>query len=264
MNEEVQKATIYCDGLGEVVLIHLLNIFNNDSLHSRSNLVEGKIRRGYSKCCSLSGHVNGSELMKRFNGSASAREAYFGRGYKKFKLESIKIRGEGTATTAIAIYKNPKGEVKSWQIGNHLMRDIFKNLGNCTYQSTAGQVLKDFGPFVFDPDNLLPGFENKDLHLAINEWCDGTTGPSAWHYDGVVKAACLVSAQPEGELDSIEKGGGDAGSLCLEFGGFIHSYGSKDAMLFNGAHLHGPTVPVPLNKGKGRAIRRFSFVSYLK
>ena len=263
-NEQVAKAIVYCDGFGDIVLVHLLNIFDNEDITSRSDLIDTKVRQGWSKCCSLSGHVNGSELIKNFNKNESAREAYFGKGFKKFKLQSIKIGGEGTATTAKAIYLNPKGEMKSFQIGNYLKRDIFKNTNDCNYQSTAGQVLKDFGPFVYDPDNLLQGFQLKDLYLAINEWGYGSEAPSAWHYDSVVKAACLVSAKAEGELDSIEKGGGDAGSLCLEFGGFIHTYGSRDAMIFNGSHLHGPTVPAPLNIGKGISPCRFSFVTFLK
>lgn len=149
-----------------------------------------------------------------------------------------------------------------------------RELSDNLYHIWASYVLAQLGPFVYDPYGKLASIDTDQLpptamKLAINQWEDGTHAPPAFHADGTVLAACLTSAMPSvgsGPLDSITKANCDAGGLCHEVGGYIFPYGQRDAIIFNGKDIHGPTSPFPMSRSRDvkNRVGRNSFVTFLK
>ena len=130
------------------------------------------------------------------------------------------------------------------------------------------------------PNNCTPDLGHfcyfEMLQIFGGSFLRGPTyyAPPAFHQDSRVQAACAVTAEAaEGvQLNSIPLAGADAGILLHEVGGLGFGYGSRDVVLFNGAHFHGPLPPCPRKsiedkskvegkKGKPRAHRR-SYVTF--
>lgn len=273
---------IYLDGLGDVVLLRIANAFTPDELKARTTFMETHAHFGWSKGCSLSGHINEEQAFIRFLNNPVARRAYFGRHWREYTLLGIEVTKEGKGTTAKLHYFNRNGKHKKMQFGNYIKRDVHNEsvLRGNRYHETAGSYLVTLGPYLHDPKNYLKNETKRlaaglEMKMAINSWENGTDAPPSWHSDGTVHAACLASAMPSHKslfLDSNSKLNSDAGALCLEFGGYIHPYGHQDALIFNGEHLHGPLCPAPdssyceavKNGGKKGVIGRHSFITFLK
>ena len=268
---------VYLDACGAVFLIRLLNVFNPKQLcHRKRHLLGHEERGGWSKGCSLSGHINFPEATRFFSRSPAVRRSYFGGNFRKYKIQNLQIAGKGKATTGRMHYKNKNGKPQAWQFGNYIGRTIYGKLireqyqlKQCLYHQHACHVLKTLGPFVSDPQNRLQSSNSSNFLMAINQWTGGTSAPPAFHQDGTVVAACLASAMPSPDsvpFDSNQKASCNAGGLCHEIGGYIHPYGHRDAIIFNGSDLHGPTSPSPVRDKMGETkayVARSSFVTFL-
>ena len=126
--------------------------------------------------------------------------------------------------------------------------------------------MKKLGPYIHDPDGRLASATTKDFSIAVNEFRDGEI-QGAWHQDATVEAATILSAQPkkknQAPLNSVRYGG-DAGSLALEIGGYIHTYDSRDCIIFSGSLYHSPVSVAALDSNPGnRCVGRYSYAIFL-
>ena len=275
--KEQKVCYIYIDGLGRVVVVHLLNAFSEEEVQSRLTFLQDHSNSGWNKGCSLSGHINSDQALRQFKVNPVALEAYFGGYYREYRPLFIDVTEDGRGTSGRLRYINRNGEQKSMQFGNYVRRHVYGDkvserpaLANNKYHQKACSILRVLGHYVFDPKHLLKKEPASTFRMAINHWTGGDSAPPAWHRDGQVHAACLSSAMPSVDsapLDSVKNANCNSGGLCLEYGGFIYPYGHRDAIIFKGSDLHSPTCPSPneLNtNGENTRVGRHSFVTFIK